>query len=315
MGRLYIDDKAEIKLPRLARLCAWSKELAFWKLTRLWKASQTMLKVAGTRDDLIDWLEIEDVTAIDQIIGALVECEYLSANEDGTFRVRGNTKHVKKLRNLKNNGKRGGKKTASKPGKHKPEQKQNDTAPQDVQANATANAAANAQANASTLLNTIQCSSIPCSSTRFDSDQLDSAQQEILLPGRADAGDPNAIPVVVPNARPAAKTTPVWEAYREAFCTRYHTDPIRNHEFNIAASNLIKKLGADIAPAIAAFYVSHNDWFYVKNGHPLPLAVKDAQKLHTEYQTGQKITGTQAKQAEQADFYQDQMRRIANGEL
>lgn len=99
--------------------------------------------------------------------------------------------------------------------------------------------------------------------------------------------------------KPVAPTTPVWESYREAYLARYKIEPLRNDEFNFAAANLIRKVGAADAPAIAAFYVQHDTQYYVQRSHPLTLAVPDAQKLRTEWLTGNRVTSGKARQVEQ----------------
>jgi hypothetical protein len=62
------------------------------------------------------------------------------------------------------------------------------------------------------------------------------------------------------------------------------------------------------APAVAAFYLTHNDAFYVKSMHPVGLLLRDAEKLRTEWATGRKVTSIQARQGEARDANVDAMK-------
>jgi hypothetical protein len=58
---------------------------------------------------------------------------------------------------------------------------------------------------------------------------------------------------------------------------------------------------AEDAPLVAGFFVTHQDAYYVKHMHQVWLLLRDAAKLHTEWVTGRKMTGAQARQAETHD--------------
>jgi uncharacterized protein YdaU (DUF1376 family) len=89
----------------------------------------------------------------------------------------------------------------------------------------------------------------------------------------------------------------VWNAYEHAYVLRYGIEPVRNAKNNALCKQLIARLGVD-APEVAAFFVAHSQQFYVLKGHPLNLLVADAEKLRTEWATGQKITTVAARQAD-----------------
>lgn len=117
---------------------------------------------------------------------------------------------------------------------------------------------------------------------------------------------PEAAVVPTRRARPAggrangtAKGAAVWAAYAEAYRGRYGADPARNAEVNRHLARLVDKLGAEDAPAVAAFYVRHNLAWYVQKGHGTRWLVEDAGKLHTEWTTGRMVTATQARQTDQ----------------
>lgn len=109
-------------------------------------------------------------------------------------------------------------------------------------------------------------------------------------------------------ARP--KSSDAWEAYKDAYRLRYHTDPVSNAGVFSMLCKLVDKIGKGPAPAVAAFYVSHNDMLYVKKMHPVNILLQDAEKLHTEWITGIKMTSGTAKNAERRDDAQAQIKRI-----
>jgi len=92
--------------------------------------------------------------------------------------------------------------------------------------------------------------------------------------------------------------TAVWESYLGAYAARYGTDPIRNAKSNAACKQLVQRIGAEIAPHVAAFYISSNAQWYINKGHSLQALVGDAEKLATEWQTGNRATNTTAREAD-----------------
>ena len=98
---------------------------------------------------------------------------------------------------------------------------------------------------------------------------------------------------------PGILTAPAWEGYRAAYQRRYGTDPVRNAKVNGQLAHLLKRIPADEAPEVAAFYVGHSAALYVRAGHPVDLLLRDAEKLRTEWVTGHRITETKARQDDQ----------------
>ena len=121
----------------------------------------------------------------------------------------------------------------------------------------------------------------------------------------------------VPAALPA--TGPVWSAYAAAYEQRYGVPPVRNATVNTQLANLVKRIGADDAPHVAAFYVHHNSAFYVRRGHVVGAMLADAEKLRTEWATNRRVTDTEARQADRRqaagdewhDLYQEATAREA----
>lgn len=89
-----------------------------------------------------------------------------------------------------------------------------------------------------------------------------------------------------------------WGEYVLAYQDRYGVPPVRNPKVSSQVKQFCQRVSAIEAPAIAAFYVTHNAGFYVSNGHSVGLLLKDAEKLRTEWATNQTVTQSQARQVD-----------------
>lgn len=103
----------------------------------------------------------------------------------------------------------------------------------------------------------------------------------------AAASQPAAAQTAAPPAPKKPKAPPatgaVWDAYRDAFVRRYGQEPVRNARVNAQLAQLVGRIGAAEAPAVAAFYVGHNGRFYVEKCHGVGYLLADAEKLRTEW--------------------------------
>lgn len=106
-----------------------------------------------------------------------------------------------------------------------------------------------------------------------------------------------------------------WESYSDAFKIRWRVDPTRNAKVNACISQFVKRVGAEDAPDVIRFYVDHNDGFYLKNQHPVALAVRDAEGLRTQWLRGKAITSNDVRQFEKQDHFRSQLERIDRGEI
>ncbi len=88
-----------------------------------------------------------------------------------------------------------------------------------------------------------------------------------------------------------------WLAYAEAYRQRYGVDPVRNATVNGQIANFVKRLGEN-APHVAAYFVGSASAFYVSKGHAVGAMLCDAEKLHTEWATGRRVTQSAARQAD-----------------
>ncbi len=86
-----------------------------------------------------------------------------------------------------------------------------------------------------------------------------------------------------------------WTAYCTAFLARYGVLPVRNAPVNANVKSLVKRLGYEEAPLVAAWYVVHvNEAFVVKNSHGVGVLVASAEGYRTQWARGQAVTGTAA---------------------
>jgi hypothetical protein len=101
------------------------------------------------------------------------------------------------------------------------------------------------------------------------------------------------------NSKDPSNTTLVWEAYAEAYGSRYGEKPPRNSRNMGLCKNFVARMPAEDATEVARFYLTHNDTYYVKSLHPLSLMLRDAEKLRTEWKVGRQMTTQNARQIEQ----------------
>lgn len=99
-----------------------------------------------------------------------------------------------------------------------------------------------------------------------------------------------------PPPRAESKTAEIWQRYSAAYLDRYGTEPVRNAKVNGQLANVVDRLGGEDAPLVAEFYVGHSSRWYVEKGHSVECLQKDAEKLRTEWATGNRITATKARQ-------------------
>ncbi|MPT06035.1 MAG: helix-turn-helix domain-containing protein [Delftia sp.] len=90
-----------------------------------------------------------------------------------------------------------------------------------------------------------------------------------------------------------------WSAYSLAYEQRYGVKPVRNQVVNANVKTLVKRLGHEEAPLVAAWYVAHvNEAFVVKNTHGVGVLVNQAESYRTQWARGQAVTGTAAQAAD-----------------
>jgi len=112
-------------------------------------------------------------------------------------------------------------------------------------------------------------------------------------------------------ARRTPDTRAAWDAYREAYRQRYKgAEPAPNGEDNTHMAAFVKKVPAEEAPHIAAFYVRHNKGWYVTKGHAVKYLREDAVWLRTQWINGRRVTDTEARQVDQTSARGEQVARL-----
>lgn len=91
-------------------------------------------------------------------------------------------------------------------------------------------------------------------------------------------------------------TAGVWNAYVAAYEARYRVPPVRNGRVNGMLAKFVQRVPSAEAAQIAAFYVSHNQAFYLRAKHDVSLLLRDAEGLRTEWVTGNTVTDAEARQ-------------------
>lgn len=81
------------------------------------------------------------------------------------------------------------------------------------------------------------------------------------------------------------RTVETRKAYEAAYLARWKANPLINKTTNGMLGKFVDLVGAEAAPKVAAFYLRHNQQLYVAAKHPIPLLLRDASKLHTEWVT------------------------------
>lgn len=94
----------------------------------------------------------------------------------------------------------------------------------------------------------------------------------------------------------SAKTYRAWANYAMCYRNRYGVWPLWNAKVAGQFSNLVDRVGADLAPAVAAHYVRSNNQFYVTKGHAVGPMLNDCESLATQARTGQGMTASKARQ-------------------
>lgn len=84
---------------------------------------------------------------------------------------------------------------------------------------------------------------------------------------------------------PEAPTTAAMAAYCTAYLRRYGVEPLRDARANGQMAQIVRRVGAEAAPELAAFFVGLDDPFYIRGQHSLGLLLKDLDALRTRMLT------------------------------
>lgn len=108
-----------------------------------------------------------------------------------------------------------------------------------------------------------------------------------------------------PDTKLQATCKATWKSYSDAYLNRYGIEPIRNAAVSTAIKSFCKKLPSGDAPHVAAFFVFHNDRYYVQKTHHVSLMSKDAEGLRTQWVNRAAMTSGKATKLEQTSSNRD----------
>lgn len=232
---------------------------------------------------------LDAISEIENFADALTKSDLAERTDEG-IRIKGTKGRIEWLRKLRQNGKKGGR---PKKTKTKPDGNQKETKFEPPSNPLTLTIAPSLTLTPSPeLKNIAQGSSNPdAEQETFFPENQENNRQGKPPPGGKESLDPEG----------PSSTALTWRSYKEAYKQEYGEPPPWNAKIGGQLKSFVGRVQSKEAPLIAAFYLTHGDQVYKKAMHPVGLLLRDAEKLRTEWATGRKMTGAQAKQSEQKD--------------
>ena len=93
-----------------------------------------------------------------------------------------------------------------------------------------------------------------------------------------------------------------WAAFKRARIDVYGAPPLRDKAINSMVKKFVQRVGMDVAPDVAEFYVRRvKDAFVVRNCHPVEQLLKNADAYHSQWASGRAMTNTRARQIDQTN--------------
>lgn len=113
------------------------------------------------------------------------------------------------------------------------------------------------------------------------------------------------IPAELRYPGPGTKSHRTWINYAICYQLKHGAWPLWNATVAGMITRFIERVGAEVAPKVAAFYVGLNDAYVLKQGHDVKTLLAGAEKYHTQYMTGRTMTSTRAQQIDQSQSNHD----------
>lgn len=101
-----------------------------------------------------------------------------------------------------------------------------------------------------------------------------------------------------PKSEPNPDNVATWQAYARAYRERYGVLPASNAKTRGQTAQLVRFVGRELAPHLAAYFVSHNNRWFVQCRHEIGCLLKSYQQVLTDMQRGEQMTQAKAQQAE-----------------
>ena len=118
---------------------------------------------------------------------------------------------------------------------------------------------------------------------------------------RPEPTDSSALVSCSSEAKPqpsASVGSQVWQAYSQAMQQKWNYAPPRNAKVSSQAKQLVELVGADNALALARYFPTRADRWYVEKGHAFGILLTDYPKLLRDVSLGFKVTPELAKNLE-----------------
>ena len=126
-----------------------------------------------------------------------------------------------------------------------------------------------------------------------DPEEQDSLSLQTLPFAFGESSTPTSESVAA-GAKSRTAAAEVWQAYADAYVQRYKVEPVRNAKTNGQIAQYLKRVPAELAVPVAAFYLSVPNAYYLQKQHSVGQLLQDCEALCTQYRTGQRITAREA---------------------
>lgn len=291
MARLNVEERyfAESRGRHLSRFMGWEEPFALGVLAYIWHEAQERLRPTAMPTAIKTWSCLPADSA-DKFFEGLVEFEFITELDSGEYEIHGCKEQIESRLKMLAASRKGAESTRKKWEKikraegHADSSKKRGPSPGPIQGNARQCKAMQGNVTGSKKL----------PNGKKKTPNARSKDPELNFPAPTDAPKKKT-----PKKKdPPTDTTLVWRAYSEAYERRYG-QPAKPNAKNMAlAKQMVARLGKDDAIKAVAFYLTHNDQWYVKTGHALEYCVKHAEKIFLESSVGQQITSEMARRAE-----------------
>lgn len=95
-------------------------------------------------------------------------------------------------------------------------------------------------------------------------------------------------------------TAAVWDAYSEAYWLKYGVEATRNATVNAQLANFVARVGAEDAPEVARFYLTHHSAYYIAKQHSVGPMLSDAEALRTQWLRNRAVLPSEARTVEKS---------------
>jgi hypothetical protein len=110
VARVNVEESAFVMARRLAFHMGWDEDLALGKLTRFWHDSQAEEVAECGESDIAIWFKVPPEEA-GKLVAALLDAKALAGAGGNSYRIRGNSSHIERLKTRREAASKGGKRS------------------------------------------------------------------------------------------------------------------------------------------------------------------------------------------------------------